>query len=79
MPMKVNIKETNLDFGALSERRYTDMVIVHHTGSEVDCDPSAAQIHQDHKYNNHWSGIGYHLVVRKDGTIERGTSYRSTD
>ena len=72
MPVKVNIKETNLDFGELSERRYTDMVIVHHTGSEVDCDPSAAQIHQDHKYNNHWSGIGYHLVVRKDGTIERG-------
>ena len=72
MPVKVNIKETNLDFGTLSERRYTDMIIVHHTGSEVDCDPSAAQIHQDHKYNNHWSGIGYHLVVRKDGTIERG-------
>ena len=28
MSVKVNIKETNLDFGALSERRYTDMIVI---------------------------------------------------
>ena len=72
MSVNINIKETHLDFGALSERRYTDMIVIHHTGSKVDRDFSAEQIHQDHKYNNEWSGIGYHLVVRKDGTIERG-------
>ena len=71
MPVKVNIKETNLDFGELSERRYTDMIIIHHTGSTVDRDFTAAQIHDIH-LNKGWSGIGYHFVVTKGGIIERG-------
>ena len=54
MPVKVNIKETNLDFGELSERRYTDMIIIHHTGSTVDRDFTAAQIHDIH-LNKGWS------------------------
>ena len=32
---------------------------------------SAAEIDRWHK-NNGWAGIGYHFVIRKDGTIERG-------
>lgn len=68
---RVNIKETNLDFYGLSRREYTDMIVIHHTGSITDIDASAAQIHEWH-LNQGWSGIGYHFVVRKDGTIERG-------
>ena len=66
----VDIKETNLNFNNLSERSYTDMVVIHHTGGN-DIDASAEQIHGWHK-NNGWAGIGYHYVIRKDGTIERG-------
>lgn len=68
--MNVNVVETNLDFSSLSERSYTDQVVIHHTGCN-DIDASAEQIHGWH-INNGWSGIGYHYVIRKDGTIERG-------
>ena len=66
----VDVVETNLDFTSLSERSYTDMIVIHHTGCN-DIDASAEQIHQWH-LNNGWAGIGYHYVIRKDGTIERG-------
>lgn len=68
--MSIDIKETYLDFNSLSERSYTDMIVIHHTGSP-DMDASAEQIHGWH-LNNGWSGIGYHYVIRKNGTIERG-------
>lgn len=68
--MNLNIVETNLDFDSLSERGYTDMVVIHHTGCN-DIDASAEQIHGWH-IGQGWSGIGYHYVIRKDGTIERG-------
>lgn len=68
--MSIDIKETHLDFNSLSERSYTDQIVVHHTGVN-DIDASAEQIHGWH-LNNGWSGIGYHYVIRKDGTIERG-------
>lgn len=68
--MSVKIVETNLDFTSLSERSITNMVVLHHTGG-TDIDASAEQIHEWHK-NNEWAGIGYHYVIRKNGTIERG-------
>lgn len=68
--MSIDIVETNLNFNSLSERSYTDMIVIHHTGSS-DMDASAEQIHGWH-LSNGWSGIGYHYVIRKDGTIERG-------
>lgn len=68
--MSVDIVETNLDFRSLSERSYTDQIVIHHTGCN-DIDASAEQIHGWH-LNNGWAGIGYHYVIRKDGTIERG-------
>jgi hypothetical protein len=45
-------------------------VVIHHTGCN-DIDASAEQIHGWH-LGNGWAGIGYHYVIRKDGTIERG-------
>jgi len=68
--VSIDVKETYLDFNSLSERSYTDMIVIHHTGSP-DMDASAEQIHGWH-LNNGWSGIGYHYVIRKDGAIERG-------
>lgn len=66
----VNIVETDLEFGALSERPVTDLIVIHHVGG-TDRDVSAAEIHEWHLQNG-WSGIGYNFVIRKDGTIERG-------
>ena len=68
---RVDIKETNLDFGALGNRPATDQIVIHHTGNPYDDDLSAAEIHASHRAQG-WSGIGYHYVVRKDGSIEVG-------
>lgn len=67
---RAEIVETDLDFSSLTERDVTDMIVIHHTGCN-DIDASAEQIHGWH-INNGWAGIGYHFVIRKDGTIERG-------
>lgn len=66
--MAITIQETNLAFGGLSRRSRTNRIIIHHADASV-CD--AATIHQWHKGNG-WAGIGYHFVVRKNGTIQRG-------
>ena len=70
---RIEILETNLEFAKeLSERNTTDMIVIHHTGCN-DIDASAEQIHQWHlSAPNYWAGIGYHFVIRKDGTVERG-------
>ena len=68
---RVYIKENEFNFrNDLTKRDVTDMIVLHHTGG-ADIDASAEQIDGWHK-NNGWSGIGYHFVIRKDGTIERG-------
>lgn len=65
----MKIVETNLKFNGTPKRRSaTKRIIVHHSAS---ADVSAATIHQWH-LNQKWLGIGYHFVIRTDGTIERG-------
>lgn len=66
----VNIIETNLEFGELTRRSNTNLIVVHHVG-EINRDVTAKEIHGWH-LNNGWSGIGYHFVIRKNGQIERG-------
>jgi N-acetyl-anhydromuramyl-L-alanine amidase AmpD len=67
----VNVKDYHLHFnGTLKTRKVTDMIVLHHTGGS-DMDASAPQIDRWHKCNG-WAGIGYHYVIRKDGTIEKG-------
>lgn len=71
---RINVVETDLDFALpLETRSETNFLVIHHTGSgaynDIDC--SAEQIHRWH-LGNGWAGIGYHYVVRKDGTVERG-------
>ncbi len=61
----------DLDFNSLSQRYTTDMIVIHHTGDEVDDDLSAEQIHDIHQAQG-WAGIGYHYVIRKNGQIEIG-------
>jgi len=52
----------------LSKRSTTDLLILHHSGTTT-CTPDG--VHSSH-VSNGWAGIGYHYLVRKDGTIYRG-------
>lgn len=52
----------------LSKRNKTNRIILHHSQATT-C--SVEDIHQWHLKNG-WSGIGYHFLVRKDGTIYQG-------
>jgi N-acetyl-anhydromuramyl-L-alanine amidase AmpD len=64
----MQILETGLKFGSLNTRKSTKRIIIHHSAS---ADVPASTIHQWH-LNQGWSGIGYHFVIRANGTIERG-------
>ena len=70
---KAKIKNCNLSYNydELSTRKKTDMIVVHHTGNPTDDDLSAIEINTSHKGQG-WTCIGYHYVIRKDGTIEEG-------
>jgi len=72
---KPTIVDYDLDFIHLTPRTVTDQIVIHHTGNPTDDDLSAEDIHEAHQ-NLGWAGIGYHYVIRKDGTIEAG---RATD
>lgn len=65
-------RDYHLNFTTLSNRSATDLIIIHHTGSGSDVDANAQSIHAFHRDHNGWAGIGYHFVIRKDGTIELG-------
>lgn len=65
----MNIIETNLQFkGNMEVRKTTNIIVLHHAAAST-CD--AKTIHAWH-LNRGFSGIGYHFLVRKNGTIERG-------
>ena len=56
------------------------MITVHCSAVRPDQTSSAAQIDEWHKQRKDengrpWKGIGYHKVIRRDGTVEDGRSY----
>ena len=46
----------------------TTKAVIHHTASH---DVSAKTINKWHKKRG-WDGIGYHFIIRTDGTVEKG-------
>ena len=64
----MNIINTSLSFGSLSKRGSTNKIIGHHADAP-NC--TVQDIHNWHK-NNGWSGIGYHLLIRKNGEVYQG-------
>ncbi len=67
------IRKLFLNFTDYEERKLTEMIVIHHAGfPDGDKDSSAEEIHKFHQEVNGWAGIGYHYVIRKDGTIEQG-------
>lgn len=51
--------------------RTITLIIIHCSAVRPNQTSSAAQIDQWHKKRG-WKCIGYHYVIRRDGTIERG-------
>lgn len=67
------IRKLFLQFTEYEERPSTEVIVIHHAGfPEGDKDSSAQELHKFHQETNGWAGIGYHYVIRKDGTIEQG-------
>lgn len=64
----MQIVETGLQFEGLRARSKTNLIVIHHSAS---ADVSADEIHRWHRAKG-WAGIGYHFVIRKDSSIERG-------
>lgn len=64
----MQIIETGLQFKGLRARTLTSLIVIHHSDS---ADVPAAEIHAWDLARG-WAGIGYHFVIRKDGSIERG-------
>ena len=60
----------------LKKRANTDAISIHHPGSDSNKDFSAAEIHEMHRHRVEngklWAGIGYNLVIRKNGDTEEG-------
>ena len=64
----INIIEESYDWASkLSTRSQTNYIALHHAAA-VNC--TCQDIHRWHLANG-WSGIGYHFVVYKDGSIHR--------
>lgn len=53
---------------SFAEEVDTTKAVIHHTASK---DVSASTIDQWHK-DRGWDEIGYHFIIRKDGTVEKG-------
>lgn len=51
--------------------RYINDIIVHSTATPSGRDVTAKDVDTWHKARG-WRGIGYHYLVRLDGTVERG-------
>lgn len=65
----MRVIETSLTFkNQLSQRTSTDYIVLHHAEANK-C--TVEDIHRWHLQRG-WSGIGYHYLVRKDGSIYRG-------
>ncbi len=56
--------------------RKITLIVIHCSAVRPNQTSSAAQIDEWHKervtHGIHWKGIGYHYVVRRDGTVEIG-------
>lgn len=65
----MNIIEHNWNWShGLSSRKATNAIIIHHAAAKI---ASPEDVHRWH-LNNGWAGIGYHLYIRKDGSVHRG-------
>lgn len=56
------------------EHKDIKYIVVHCSATPASLDIGASDIDEWHK-NKGWSSIGYHLVIRRDGTVEHARPY----
>ena len=59
-------------------RTSTDYIIVHCSDTPKEMDIGADTIRRWHVEENGWSDIGYHFVIKRDGTVENGRGQDDT-
>ena len=52
--------------------RKINEIILHCSATPASMDIGAKEIRDWHVNGNHWRDIGYHWVIRRDGTVEKG-------
>jgi N-acetyl-anhydromuramyl-L-alanine amidase AmpD len=52
--------------------REINKIIIHMSYTPPSMDIGANEIRRWHVEDNEWSDIGYHYVIRRDGTVENG-------
>lgn len=57
---------------AFKKRLKTNTIFIHAADTPSTMDIGWREIHQWHVKDNGWAAIGYHVVIRRDGTIEAG-------
>ena len=67
----MNIINKNLSFGSMNMTNKPNMLIVHHLEAE-GTNWTVETIHNMHKNENGWAGIGYHYYIRLDGNVFKG-------
>ncbi|NFA44009.1 N-acetylmuramoyl-L-alanine amidase [Clostridium botulinum] len=67
----MNIINRNLKFGDMNYNNNPNTLIVHHLEAE-GVNWTIQFIHNMHKNENGWAGIGYHYYIRLDGTVYKG-------
>jgi N-acetyl-anhydromuramyl-L-alanine amidase AmpD len=55
-----------------SVRTFTDYIAIHCSATPPSYDIGAEEIRLWHVRDNGWSDIGYHFVIRRDGTLQAG-------
>ena len=53
-------------------RTSTDFFIIHCADTPKDMDIGVHEIRRWHVEENGWADIGYHFVIKRDGTVEAG-------
>lgn len=56
----------------MPSKRKIDLLVVHCSATFADMDIGASEIRKWHVEDRGWSDIGYHFVIRRDGTVEKG-------
>tara|TARA_R110000823_G_C15819209_1_gene489072 strand:- start:42 stop:464 length:423 start_codon:yes stop_codon:yes gene_type:complete len=56
----------------MTPRNKTDTIVIHCSATPETMDIGVKEITKWHVEDNKWDDIGYHFVIRRDGTLETG-------
>lgn len=58
------------------DRKKTNVIVIHCSATKVEADIGAKEIREMH-LDRGWQDIGYHFVIRRNGTVETGENLNS--